>query len=70
MAAAAKISEWRAMVWAIDLVMRTGRGWFVATVVLMSMSGLAMAAVLLLGQRAVSRVTSTPAPARPGGSRP
>ncbi|QDP95440.1 ATP-binding cassette domain-containing protein [Microlunatus elymi] len=57
-----KIGEWRAMGRAVGLVARTGRGWFVATVVLMSVSGLGMAAALLLGQRAVKRVTDSQAP--------
>lgn len=57
-----KSSEWRAMGRAIALVVRNGRGWFVATVVMMSVSGLGMAAVILLGQRAVSRVTHIASP--------
>lgn len=52
-----KIGEGRAIGRAISLVVRTGGGWFIATVVMMSISGLGMAATVLLGQRAVTRVT-------------
>ena len=54
--------EWRAVTRAIALVARSGRGWFVGTVVLMSLGGLGMAAVVLLGQLSITRLTRTDPP--------
>ena len=58
----ARTAEWRATLQAIALVARTGRGWFVATVVMMSISGLGMAAVVVVGQTAITRVTRSGGP--------